>query len=59
VVVADTAFTALDFLNAARRHATVIPRLRLDTALYAPAPQRLPGQFGRNRLKGERLPCAW
>jgi len=57
VIVADSAFAALDFLGAARRHATVITRLRLDAALYAPAPQRLPGQLGRNRLKGERLPA--
>jgi hypothetical protein len=39
VVVADSAFAALDFLSAARPHATVITRLRLDAALYAPAPQ--------------------
>jgi hypothetical protein len=57
VVVADSAFAALDFLNAARQHTTVITRLRLDAALYAPAPQRLPGQLGRKRLKGERLPA--
>ncbi|MDB5940382.1 MAG: hypothetical protein JWP77_2746, partial [Polaromonas sp.] len=57
VIVADSAFAALDFLGAARRHATVITRLRLDAALYAPAPQRLPGQRGRTRLKGERLPA--
>jgi hypothetical protein len=57
VLVADSAFAALDFLDAARRHATVITRLRLDAALYAPAPQRLPGQLGRTRLKGERLPA--
>jgi hypothetical protein len=57
VVVADSAFAALDFLGAARRHTTVITRLRLDAALYAPAPERLPGQLGRKRLKGERLPA--
>jgi hypothetical protein len=32
------------------------PRLRLDAALYEPAPARRPGQRGRPRLKGERLP---
>jgi len=57
VVVADSAFAALDFLGTARRHATVITRLRLDAALYAPAPERPPGQRGRTRLKGERLPA--
>src|SRR5919199_1207353 len=33
-----------------------ITRLRLDAALYEPAPPRRPGQIGRPRLKGERLP---
>jgi hypothetical protein len=33
-----------------------ITRMRLDAALYAPAPARRPGQIGRPRLKGERLP---
>jgi hypothetical protein len=28
----------------------------LDAALYEPAPPRYPGQMGRPRLKGERLP---
>lgn len=57
VIVADSAFAALDFLGAARRHSTVITRLRLDAALYAPAPERYAGQRGRTRLKGERLPA--
>ena len=57
VIVADSAFAALDFLGSSRRHATVITRLRLDAALYAPAPERLAGQRGRTRLKGERLPA--
>jgi hypothetical protein len=35
---------------------TFITRLRLDAALYEPAPPRHPGQMGRSRLKGERLP---
>ena len=57
VIVADSAFAALDFLGSSRRHATVITRLRLDAALYAPVPERLAGQRGRTRLKGERLPA--
>ena len=57
VIVADSAFAALDLLGAARQHATVITRLRLDAALYAPAPERSAGQRGRTRLKGERLPA--
>ena len=35
---------------------TVITRLRLDAALYEPAPPRRPRQVGRPRLKGPRLP---
>jgi hypothetical protein len=33
-----------------------ITRLRLDAALYAPAPPRQPRQTGRPRMKGTRLP---
>lgn len=33
------------------------PAWRLDAALYTPAPERLPGQRGRTRLKGARLPA--
>jgi hypothetical protein len=34
----------------------VITRLRLDAALYEPAPPRQPKQNGRVRKKGKRLP---
>ncbi len=34
----------------------LITRLRLDAALYDPAPVRAPHQKGRPRLKGARLP---
>ena len=33
----------------------VVTRLRLDAALYEPAPPRHPRQNGRPRLKGARL----
>ena len=59
IVVADSSYAALEFLAwCARpvRPVTVITRLRLDAALYQPAPARRPGQNGRPRLKGERLP---
>jgi hypothetical protein len=56
VVVADSSFAALELLAAVRRQMTVITRLRLDAALYAPAPPRQPRQNGRPRLKGTRLP---
>ena len=59
VVVADSSYAALEFLATCRgwpNPVTVVTRLRLDAALYAPAPPRAPGQLGRPRLKGERLP---
>jgi hypothetical protein len=59
IVVADSSYAALEFLAWCTRQArpvTVITRLRLDAALYRPAPARRPGQNGRPRLKGERLP---
>ena len=56
VAVADSSFAALDFLAAVRPYITVITRLRLDAALFAPAPPRSPGQKGRPRRKGARLP---
>ena len=34
----------------------MITRLRLDAALYEPAPARCSGTMGRPRLKGKRLP---
>lgn len=57
VVVADQAYAALHLLAACQRWAIVaVVRLRLDAALYAPPPPRRPGQKGRPRLKGARLP---
>ena len=57
VLVADSGFAALEFLAALARHGVVcITRLRLDAALYDPAPPRKPGTVGRPRSKGKRLP---
>jgi DDE superfamily endonuclease len=56
VVVADSSYAALEFLHAVREAVTLITRLRLDAALYTPAPARPPGQMGRPRKKGKRLP---
>jgi DDE superfamily endonuclease len=56
VVVADSAFSALEWLQAlAQRGITVVTRLRLDAALYEPAPFRPPRTNGRPRKKGKRL----
>ena len=57
VVVGDSGFAALELLATLTRHkVTSITRLRLDAALYHPAPPRLPGTNGRPRTKGARLP---
>lgn len=59
VAVADSGYAALSLLarcQALRQPITVITRLRLDAALYAPAPPRQPHQNGRPRKKGVRLP---
>ena len=56
VMVADSSYSALELLNAVRGKAILITRLRLDAALYEPAPERKAGQVGRKRLKGKRLP---
>ena len=59
VLVGDNGYAVLDLLHCCqslRQPVTLIARLRLDAALYAPAPDRQPGQNGRPRLKGERRP---
>lgn len=59
VMVADSSYAVLELLHFCQSMAhpvTFITRLRLDAALFEPAPPRLPGQMGRPRLKGERLP---
>jgi DDE superfamily endonuclease len=43
VVVGDSAFSALEWLYAlAQQNITVVTRLRLDAALYGPAPFSVP-----------------
>jgi hypothetical protein len=56
VVVGDSAYAALDGLDAVRESVCVLTRLRLDAALYTPTPPRKPKQHGRPRKKGRRLP---
>jgi hypothetical protein len=60
VAVADSAYASLRLLASCRRFlprpVTFVTRLRLDAALYDPAPPRRAGQLGRPRLKGKRLP---
>jgi hypothetical protein len=59
VVVADSSFAALDFLASVSHLPNpvhVVTRLRLDAALYEPAPPRDAHTIGRPRKVGPRLP---
>jgi len=58
VVVADSSYAVIELLAQVSNtpDLSLITRLRLDAALYAPAPPRLPGQNGRPRKKGDRRP---
>jgi hypothetical protein len=59
VVVADSTYAVIELLAACQRLAfpvTMVTRLRLDAALYDPAPPRDPGTTGRPRVKGARQP---
>lgn len=59
VVVADSSYSVLELLACAARMiepVAIVTRLRLDAALYDPAPVRKPGTNGRPRKKGARRP---
>jgi hypothetical protein len=59
VIVADSEFAAILWLFQLTQlpgQLCLIVRLRLDAALYKPAPQRTAHTKGRPRKKGERLP---
>ena len=59
VVVADNTYAAVDLLSRLVQLPNpvyMVVRLRLDAALYEPAPPRESGKPGRPRLKGARLP---
>jgi len=54
VLVADSAFAAIEFLAAVRNHVCVVTRLRLDANLFAFPPHKHKGR-GRPPIKGKRL----
>jgi hypothetical protein len=54
VLVADTAFAAIEFLAAVHNHVCVVTRLRLDANLFAFPPPKRKGP-GRPPIKGKRL----
>jgi hypothetical protein len=59
IIVADSSYAALELLNnllTLTNPIYMVTQLRLDAALYEPAPLCKPGTIGRPRKKGERLP---
>jgi DDE superfamily endonuclease len=56
-LIGDQAYSVHELGGAcARRGVRLVAPLRMDAALYGPAPPREPGTNGRPRVKGERLP---
>jgi len=59
ILVADSSYAALELLHSLfslPEPVYMVTQLRLDAALYEPAPQPGPGTIGRPRKKGRRLP---
>lgn len=59
ILVADSSYAALELLHSLLclpKPVYMLTQLRLDAALYEPAPPSKPGTIGRPRKKGKRLP---
>jgi hypothetical protein len=59
ILVADSSYAVLALLNSLLslpEPVYMVTQLRLDAALYEPAPPQKPGTVGRPRKKGRRLP---
>ena len=59
ILVADSSYAALELLHSLLslpKPVYMVTQLRLDAALYEPAPQQKPRPIGRPRKKGKRLP---
>jgi DDE superfamily endonuclease len=56
-LVVDSAYAGRTVLEDRPPNVQVVSRLRLDAALYARPPHRRPGQKGRPRRRGNRLPA--
>ena len=55
-LIVDSAYAARMTLEDRPTNVEVISRLRMDAALWTPPPPRKPGQRGRPRKRGDRLP---
>jgi hypothetical protein len=56
-LVVESTYAGRTILEDRPANVQVISRLRWDAALYAPPPPRRPGQKGRPRRRGDRLPA--
>lgn len=57
VFLGDGGFTSIKLgLACASNNVTLISRLKLNAALYEPAPAQIDGKRGRKRLKGDKAP---
>ena len=59
ILVADSSYAALELLHSLLsmpKPVYMVTQLRLDAALFEPAPPSKPGRIGRPRKKGKRLP---
>ncbi len=57
IIVGDNTYAVLELFAARPEKVNWITRLRMDAALYDPAPVRPKGKRGRNRVKGGRQPA--
>jgi hypothetical protein len=56
VMVGDADYTNSTLIKGRPSNVTILGRSRLDAAIYEPPPPRRPGQMGRPRVRGARLP---
>lgn len=56
IFVGDNSFAVHELVHAITRRATLITRLRVDSRLFAPPPQRTSRTIGRPAQKGAALP---
>ncbi|WP_052374037.1 IS701 family transposase, partial [Chondromyces apiculatus] len=57
ILVGDGAYSNQALVKHRPANVTVVGRSRLDAAIYAPPPPRQPGQMGRPRVRGVKLPA--
>ena len=56
IIVGDAAYSNSSLIKNRPANVTLVGRARLDAAIYEPPPVRRPGEKGRPRVRGARLP---